>query len=443
MKKIVASVGLAALGASTIQPASAQALSNPDATKPWTVSATLRGFYDDNVGTVPNSATLPPGEHRSTAGFQIVPAAALNWSLEATKIYVDLIYSLKYYENIPPGSASHDDQSFTFGAGITHSFSERLKLSVDDSFVIGQEPDILRAGNTFATFQRVSGDNIRNYGSIGLAAQLNPKFGLGAGYDNALYDYKDTGASLAGLYVQPSTAGILNRIENRAHIEGLWQLAPETKGLIGYQFTQVGFTGDEAISGYSALPSTWAMSSTRNYREHTLYVGAEHNFLPNLSGNIRVGGSYADYYNDPYSNNGWTPYLNGSLKYGYAPESSAELGVSYDLSATDVVGLFSNGANPAGVTVSAEAATVYATVIHRIIPNLFASVTGQFQNSHYNGGQFDGQSEQYYLLGLDVEYRFTRYFSAHAGYNYDDLASNINDRGFDRNRVYIGVTASY
>jgi hypothetical protein len=445
MKKIVASVGLAALGASTIQSASAQALTNPDPTKPWTVSATLRGFYDDNIGTVPNDATLPPGENRGTSGWQVLPAAALNWALDQTTISLDLLYSLKYYQNTPPGSTGHHDQTFSFGAGLTHNFNERTKLSVNDSFVIGQEPDFLRAGNTFATFQRVSGDNIRNQGSIGLNTQLTPKAGLGVGYDNALYDYKDTGANLTSLYVGPSTAGTLNRIENRAHLEGLWQLAPETKGIFGFQFTQVGFTGDEPISGFSAVPSTWAMSSTRDYREYTLYVGAEHNFLPNLTGNVRVGGSYHDYYNDPNAGNGWTPYLNGSIKYSYAPESSAELGVSYDLSATDVVGLFGNGPNPASVTVSANAGVVYAAITHRIIPNLFANVIGQFQNSHYNGGQFDGQNEQYYLIGLDLQYRFTRFFSANVGYNYDDLASNIGNpsRGYNRNRVYIGLTASY
>ena len=32
-----------------------------------------------------------------------------------------------------------------------------ISISVKDSFVIGQEPDLLRAGNTFTTFQRYFG----------------------------------------------------------------------------------------------------------------------------------------------------------------------------------------------------------------------------------------------------------------------------------------------
>lgn len=451
MKKIVASVGLVALGASTIHSASAQALGTPDPTKPWTIAATLRGFYDDNVATYPNHLSVPAGSHRDTFGFEVSPSAAFNWALDQTTINLGVLYGLKYYDHRPIGSANNTDQDFTFNAGLSHNFNERVKLKVADSFVVGQEPDLLRANNTMANFQRVSGDNIRNHGSIGLDAQLTPKFGLGAGYDNAYYDYKASGFgavaavinNVAVTAIQPSLSGALDRIENRAHIEGLWQLMPETKGLIGYQFTQVGYTGDEPISGVFDTPSTYAMSSTRNYREHAIYVGAEHNFMPNLTGALRVGASYTDYYNDPYSSAKYTPFVNASLKYAYAPESSAEVGFSYDRNATDVVGLFGMGNNPAAVTVDAESAVVYASILHRIVPNLFGSLMAQFQNSSYNGGQFNNQDEQYYLLGLDLEYRFTHNLAGHVGYNYDRLESNLNDRGFDRNRVYLGITASY
>src|SRR5215470_2523936 len=193
MKKIVASVGLVALGASGIQTTSAQVVGTPDASKPWSVSATLRGFYDSNTATAPDNASLPAGQKKQSYGYEVEPAAALVWSAEQTSVNLGFLYSLKYYENRPPGSADHVDQAFTFNLGVSHDFSERFKARVNDSFVIGQEPDLLRAGNAFSTFQRVHGDNIRNYGSIGGDAQLGPEFGIGAGYDNAYYDYKNTG----------------------------------------------------------------------------------------------------------------------------------------------------------------------------------------------------------------------------------------------------------
>ena len=455
MKNIVASVGLVAIGASGIQSASGQALMAADASKPWSVSATLRGFYDDNVATIPNNATVPDGSHRDSFGFEVSPAAALAWSMDQTTITLGALYSFKYYENKPIGSTGHDEHTFTFNAGLTHAFNEQISLRVSDAFVIGQEPDLLRAGNTFATFQRVSGDNIRNYGMIGLDAQLTPEVGLGVGYDNAFYDYKDRGPGVNGLIVQPSTAGALNRIENRAHIEVNYLVLPETKALIGYQYTDINYNADELISGTFFDPSTGAIvldpngnptlfnptySKQRNSRQHTGYLGAEQTFSPQLKGSIRAGASYTEYPNDNTVNSTWTPYVNASLRYHYTELSYVEGGISYDRNATDVVG--GGGAN--GVTVDAQSFVAYASVNHAFTPHLIGSLLGQFQNSHYHGGTYGGEDEQYYLVGLNLAYRFNQYFSTEVGYNYDRLASasSIN-RTFDRNRIYIGVTASY
>src|SRR5437867_6973985 len=98
MKKIVASVGLVALGASGVQAASPSPF-NTDAAKPWSVAATLRGFYDDNYQTLPKDAVLAPGTHRQSLGFEVSPSATLNWQLEQTTIGLSYAYALKYYEN--------------------------------------------------------------------------------------------------------------------------------------------------------------------------------------------------------------------------------------------------------------------------------------------------------------------------------------------------------
>ena len=444
MKKIVASVGLVALGASGIQTTSAQVLGTPDTSKPWSVSATLRGFYDSNTGTVPSNTPLPAGEKKQSFGYEISPSAALAWSVDQTTLSLGFLYALKYFENVPPGSANHSDQDFTFTAGLSHNFNERFKARVNDSFVIGQEPDMLRSGNTFSTFQRVSGDNIRNYGSIAGDAQLTPDIGVGAGYDNALYDYKDRGIAVLGNGdVQPSLAGVLNRIENRFHIEGLYQIMPETKALVGYQFTDIDYNAKQPIGGnvinslFNGTPLV--MSDARDSREHTGYLGAIHNFTPDFTGSLRAGASYNEYYNDSGASSPITPYVNLSLRYTYAPQSYVEGGFSYDRNAADVVGLLPSGGS---FTLDAESAVVYATVNHRITPQLFGNVIGQFQNSRYNGGAADSKNERFFLVGLELEYRFNQYFSAHAGYDFDRLDSEIG-RSFSRNRVYIGVTATY
>jgi hypothetical protein len=115
-----------------------------------------------------------------------------------------------------------------------------------------------------------------------------------------------------------------------------------------------------------------------------------------------------------------------------------ELGISHDLNATDVVGAFNQHS-----TLSSESTIIYANLSHHITPFLIGTLTGQFQNSTFNGGDFDGKSDRFMLAGINLEYKFTPHFSAQAGYNYDRLESDIANRGFDRNRVYIGVTAGY
>ena len=358
------------------------------------------------------------------------------------------MYSFMHYDHVPLNATGHNDNTFTFNAGLTHAFNEQVSARVSDSFVIGQEPDLLRAGNTFSTFQRVSGNNIRNYGMIGVDAALTPEFGVSFGYDNSFYDYKDRGPGTIGLpdggvLFEPSLAGALNRIENRVHLEGNYQIMPETKVLLGYQFTDVNYNANEVIGGVLDpffLGDTRVFSKMRDSREHTGYVGAEHNFTPEFKGALRVGASYTEYYNDPSVSATWTPYINATLKYNYAPQSYVMGGFSYDRNATDVVG----AGLPGTTTLDAESAVVFLTINHAITPQLFASLLGQFQNSKYHGGTFNDTDEQYYLLGLDLEYRFNQYFSAHVGYNYDRLESNSAlNRTFDRNRVYVGVTATY
>ena len=80
--------------------------------------------------------------------------------------------------------------------------------------------DVLRAGNSFATFQRVSGDNIRNYGRISAVGQITRLFGIEVGYANAYYNYDDTDGTAAS----PSIGGLLNRMEHTVTLDTRWQI---------------------------------------------------------------------------------------------------------------------------------------------------------------------------------------------------------------------------
>ncbi len=444
MKKIVASVGLFAVGASGVQAASITA-PTVEGAKPWSVAVTLRGFYDDNVNTAPN------GFKTETFGFEASPSLGLNWSTEQTTMSLNYVYSLRYYDKKPPGNADNYDQNHTFNALLNHNFSERYVLNVTDSFVIGQEPDLLRTGAALSDFQRIPGDNIRNYGQIKFNAQLSRLFGLELGYQNSFFHYANEGASFETngvTLVSASRAGLLDRLEHYVHIDGRWTVQPETTAVLGYRYGQVDYTGDEVIGQELVFDPTLGFvyhnfhSDIRNQRSHDGYVGVDHVFRPDLTGSVRIGARSTDYYKEPGHPTEIGPSAQASLQYTYLPESYVELGLTHDRNATDLFSV-QNGR----VTTDAESTAVFGTLNHRIMPHLYGSVTGQFQNSSLSGGTFNNETERYYLVGLNIEYRFNPHLSAHAGYNYDKLDSDVPkflaNRSFDRNRVYIGVTASY
>jgi hypothetical protein len=428
MKRIVASVGLIAVGASGLHADVFPGLT-AESGKPWTASATLRGFYDDNPSTLPNSSN-PEGSY----GFEISPSIEFLFPWEQTTLSFGYIYSLKYFENKPVNSTGHDDNTQDIHAGLTHAFSERYSISLRDSFVIGQEPDFLRSGNTFTTFQRYSGNNMRNYGVIDFLAQVTPEFGLDLGYANTLVKYSDdANPAVTGV---ASNAGLLDELDNVIHLDGRYQLQPQTVGILGVQYRQTAYTGDQPIGVYDTGEAV--MSDARNARSYYGYVGLDHNFRPDFTGSVRLGGRYTDYYNSLDSQNQASPYAMLSLKYTYLPESSIQFGGSYDYSPTSLTP-YSNAAD--SINTSAEAGTVFVALTHRIVPKLYGSVLAQYQNSMYVGGTIDGQSDNFYLVGLNLRYQFNPNFSAGVGYNYDNL-SGVQPH-YDRNRVYLGITGSY
>jgi hypothetical protein len=433
MKKIVASVGLVAVGVTGLQAELLPGLT-AESGKPFTLSASLRGFYDSNPSTLASSF-----DPQGSFGFEISPGIEFLFPMEQTSLSFGYVYSYKWYEHAFVNSGGqHDSQTSDLHAALTHAFSERYSISVKDSYVIGQEPDFLRAGNSFTSFQRYSGNNSRNYGAIDFLAQLTPQFGLDLGYSSTLTGYADDdGTTTPTLIV--SNAGLLNSLDNAVHLDGRYQLQPQTVGIVGAQYVDSLFTANQTIGYYSNGDPV--MSSDRNARSYYGYVGVDHNFRPDLTASVRAGGRYSDYYNTLVNQNQASPYAMMSLKYTYLPESSVQFGGSYDYIPSSI-GPGSNAGNE--INTSAQAGTVFVAVSHRIMPKLYGGLQAQYQNTSFVGGSYNNTGENFYLVGLNLRYQFTPNFSSEIGYNYDNLQSNTPlQASYDRNRVYIGVTGSY
>ena len=422
MRKFLICAGLAAAGTTALQAAYAPDLTPMQTTKLWSMSGTLRGFYDDNYNTVPSGP-----DKRGSYGFEVSPSFNLNVPLQQTELGLRYTYGLYYYQDREETTGRPIDQTHQADLWMDHAFTESWKARVQDSFVVGQDPELINGGGTLL---RVQGNNIRNNGVITLDSQWTRLLGSELGYQNNFYDYENSG----GNAVDPSLAGLLNRLEHLAWVNLNWQLLPTITPFVGYQYGQINYIGNETIApGY--------VSDNRDNRSHYGYVGVQYNPLDNLTIAAKGGIQYIDYYNPPTgvpTTSQVSPYADLSATYTYLPGSYAQVGFRQSRSATDVVAPASGT-----ITEDEESSVVYASINHKFTPQLTGNVLGNVQYSTFKGGLYDSQSQTWYSLGLNLAYSFNPHVSAEVGYNFDDLTSEVPGQKYQRNRIYVGVTGTY
>ena len=419
MKKIIASAGLIAFGAAGLQAAYVPGLSPMETSKPWSVAASVRGFYDDNYLTVPKSFV----GKKDSFGAEVKPSFSLKLPRDQTLIELDYAYSLKDYFNRPGDSLVHYHE---FDARLSHKFSQRYRMTLSDNFVYSQEPSLL--DTVTQTSYRTGVNAYHNRLHLALTSEITERLDLESGYNNNYYKYLDHGPG--------SISSQLDRTEHLINLDLRWQFHENLTGLLGYTYGIVKYNSQEPIQD---LPGA-ALASIRDNTSHYVYLGAEYRLSTQLSVNGRVGGQVNQY--DSTSKSYFNPYVNISGTYLYRPGSSVQFGFRHDIAATDLVG---DSTNPDNVTLNQAATSVYAALTHKITQKLTGTLLGQLQASTFQGGTLSGQAETSYALDASLDYAFTQHLSAELGYNYDSLKSDVisADRSFTRNRVYMGVRASY
>jgi hypothetical protein len=464
MNKVIASVGLAALSAASVQAQYTPNLTPMETSKPWTVSATLRGFYDDNYLTLPKnynagvdaSGATIISHPRSSWGTEVIPSAAVNHSVEDTLMSASYLYDLRWNED-----HSNTDQTHEFNGRIDHEFSERYKISVFDTFVVAQEPTIIDS-DVISTPLRVEGNNIHNTGHIDFTDSLTKTLDLHLGYNNSIYSYQESAKDIVGypftigipnpVQAEPSYSADLDRMEQLATLDLRWKATDETTGIFGYQYGRTDYTSSEYIvypsGGFATqyyepnlgpgVGNAGYRADSRNSDSHFAFVGVDQSFSPELNASIRVGGEYIDYYK--FHTSRLSPYVDANLTDQYQPGCSAQVGVKHIHNATDVVG--TAGTTP---VLDEESTAVYASDTHKITEHLSASIMGQAQLSTFVGGGagYDGRDDDFFVVQANLTYRFNPWIATEAGYNYSKLNSELPNRAYTRDFVYLGVRATY
>ncbi len=415
MKKIIASAGLVAVGAAGLQAQNYGDLTPEQASKRWSVSAAVRGFYDDNY------TTRPSGDlKRDSFGVEISPSAQINLPLETSFFSLSYIYSALYFDD---RDKEKWDQTHDVRLTFDHRFTERYRVNLRDQFVYSFEPTLLSQQGTVTAPLRADAEGLHNHALLTFDAELTRLWALRLSYANDYYDYKDSGPG--------SYSALLDRDEHSIRVDPRYILSPSTTLFAGYEFGYRDYLSTEFIA-------SGVRGTDRDTLSHTFYLGAEHQFTSQLTVEGRAGAKYRNY--TELDQNDTKPYVDIVGTYNYLPGSYVKLGVKYDNNATDVA---LAGTSPGDVTLDQDTFTGYLSVNHRITALLTAGLLAQYQHSVYNGGATDGDSDDYLTMALNVAYKLHKNWTVEASYFLDYLTSDINGRDFTRNRVFAGARFTY
>jgi hypothetical protein len=414
MKKNIIAAGVLAAGVSSLYAENVTGLTEAQKAKPWTVSGVVRGFYDSN----PEIQTY--GQRQESWGVYLSPSVGFNYPLENSLVSLNLTYGAWWYE----ARDDHNwDQAFTASGMFNHKFDEHTTLNVADTFSYTDQPLVTETGTPTQPLveQRSNNSHIVNRFPVDFMTKFSERFGIDVGYGNTYWQYKDD------VY-----AAQLNRVEQLIHVDLDYYVQPELIALAGYQFGWNSYLSDRFIApGIRGSDR----SNTGNY----FYVGVQNAFSPKLKASLKVGAVYTDW--SDLDENDWGPYINGDVSYNYLPGSYLRAGVLVQHNATDVVA--PNPNNPSDITLDQQSFIPYIALTHAVSPRLFLNLLGQVQASEYDGGQYNGETDWYWSFGASLKYMVNTFLFTEAGYNYDVLMSDIPGRPFNRNRVYVGVGATY
>ena len=359
----------------------------------WTVGASLG--YDDNP---------TPGSDNETAyGVVYVGAAFLSQSPQTTVEFAGRLGYVHYFDDLDFGLLKVDQSTPTgsLRLNLTHRVNERLRLSSRNSMAFEYQPDYSIGSSAIrqtGAYTRWSSDNSVGY-------RWSERLGTYTGfiYDGVEYD------NPAAQRNDISAITLYNDFR--------YQLSPQTVATLTYRYA------DRNTAG-----------SARDTQNHFIMVGGEHRFSSNSVAIVRAGvqlrsidGSTRDY-TSPSAEAAVTTRVNQQLSvkaYGRlsTEDSSRQVGAAvYDNANTMRLGV---------------------TGTYRVSQALSLSSGINYMSLAYEDGTAEDRDESLInvFVGFDLQIAENLYLNG--SYNFEDLSSDEDTREYDRNRMSIGVRATF
>jgi hypothetical protein len=360
--------------------------------KPFTISATLREIYDDNIFTSKTNT-------QSSFNTELSPSILFDFPLQDSEFTARYTFGMTYYSNRPG-----DSFDFTHEAALqyNHSFSDRFSLNVSDDFRYFTEP---------STFESVgtpyrSGAYYDNMFNAGFNAQWTPLLGTTTTYANNVIKY-ETGSIATGQ----------DNMENTGSQSFLFAILPKINLVFG-----------------AIIDNTSYDDIARGYTSYTGNTGLDWQALPSLSLGGRIGASYTE---AEQSGGNTTPYAAATLVWQLGARSSLNFDYTHSVVPTDVV------------TAEGQVADRFDTTFtYNITPKFNVHLDGILTHGEYtqyltSPGTTPNFSENDYGLDTGVVYHLNNLLDLSTGYILSGVSSGLGARDYTRDQIYVGVRGTY
>jgi Putative beta-barrel porin 2 len=377
----------------------------------YTLSASLREIYDDNVNTSSSNK-------QGSAETELSPSILVDFPTAGGGFSARYTFDITYYEHQPnnignagnggngTSSSSSDPSGFEYShefvAQYTHAFSDRFNLNLAEQFRSYTEPSVDQ--NVGTAYQ--NGAYVSNVVNGNFSAQWTPLFGTTSTYSNTIIRYDQTAA-----------ATDQNNTENTGSQTFSFSILPK----ISLSF---GGIGDDI--NYE--------SGIRGYTTYTGFIGAQWQALPSISLTVRGGASYDK---TVFGQSSISPYAAASLAWSLGARSKLSFDYAHEVTPSDQIG--ANGQNS-----DRFSAGFYYDITNRLSAHLAGSVTNAVVSDQLaNTSSLSGYSEIQYYLDTGLTYHYNNYLDFDSGLTLSGVSSDISFNDYSRDEVYLGVRGTY
>lgn len=301
---------------------------------------------------------------------------------------------LQYLDHTPGQKDTNYSDRLVFN--ISHQFSPRL--SVTDNFYVTYEAEP-NFGIGASTASR-NGQYFYGYNNFAVAYAWSERFSTTTSYTVDAIKYQDS-----------AIGDFEDRVSHLFSQAFSWAWTHTTKVVGEYRFR-----------------TTQYQRSSSDYMSHYVLAGIDKAWSERTTGSFRAGAEF--YSNDRVDKT--APYFEASLNYAVSKKTTATVYSSVGFDGSEL-----------GNSDSRYSYRVGASATHRLTDRLSLNADANYVYSTLSSSGAPDFTEHEISASAGIGYRFWDNVSVNANYSYSVLSSDDAQRDYDRNRISVGVNATF